>query len=188
LHTGSWLAKHGQSKPEKTSPFARVPQGPCAGQAIAFVKEDFLCCDKDGCLLDQLTLVSQSAPPGASPHVSFRYDKSATNHSIRKFTSMPDSFLCPSVTRLLSILQRAHALGVPDGYPIGAFRSDDSGAFQFLIGNDVQHVMQAACLGAYPDQPHCLRIHIKRLVSHSNRVTAAVALPAAGLFINNVAH
>jgi hypothetical protein len=37
------------------------------------------------------------------------------------------------------------------------FRSDDSGAFQFLTGNDVQHVMRAACLGAYPDQTHCLR-------------------------------
>jgi hypothetical protein len=104
LHTGSWLAKHGQSKPKKGSPFAQVPQGPCAGQALAFVKEDFLCYDNDGCLLDQLTLISQPAPPGASLHVSFRYDKSATNRS----------FLCP-MTRSLSILRRAHALGVPDG-------------------------------------------------------------------------
>jgi hypothetical protein len=187
LHTGSRLAEYGQSKPEKGSPFARVPQGPCTGQALAFVKEDFLYYDKAGCLLDQLTLISQPAPPGTTLHVSFRYDKSATNHSIRKFTSIPGSFLCP-LTRSLSILRRAHALGVPPGYPIGVFRTDDSGAFRFLTGNDVQHVMRAACLGAYPDASHYLRIHIKRLVSHSNRVTAAVALRAAGLSIDDIAY
>jgi hypothetical protein len=187
LHTGSRLAEYGQSKPEKGSPFARVPQGPCAGQALAFVKEDFLYYDHAGCLLDQLPLLSQPTPPGTSVHVTFRYDKSATNHSIRKFTSIPDSFLCP-VTRSLSILRRALTLGVPSGYPIGVFRSDDSGAFQYITGNDVQHVMRAACLGAYPDKTHYLRIHIKRLVSHSNRVTAAVALRAAGLSIDDIAY
>ena len=47
--------------------------------------------------------------------------------------------------------------------------------------------MLAACLGAYPDATHYLRIHIKRLVSHSNRVAAAVALRAAGLSIEDIA-
>jgi hypothetical protein len=186
LHTGSRLAEYGQSKPEKGSPFARVPQGPCAGQALAFIKEDFLYYDKHGCLLDQIALLSNPAP-ATDLHVSFRYDKSATNHSIRKFTVIPDSFLCP-LKRSLSILRRAHALGVPSGYPIGVFRSDDSGAFRFLTGNDIQQVMQTACLGAYPDASHYLRIHIKRLVSHSNRVTAAVALRAAGLSIEDIAY
>lgn len=41
LHTGSRLGEYGQSKPEKGSAFARVPQGPCAGQALAFVKRRF---------------------------------------------------------------------------------------------------------------------------------------------------
>jgi DNA-binding NarL/FixJ family response regulator len=48
--------------------------------------------------------------------------------------------------------------------------------------------MRAACEAAYPDPTHYLRIHIKRLVSHSNRVTAAVALRAAGLSIEDIAY
>jgi hypothetical protein len=92
--------------------------------------------------------------------------------------SSPSGFLCPLLARSLSILRRAHALGVPSGYPIGVFGSINPGAFCFLTGNNIQQVMQAACLGAYPDASHCLRIHIKRLVSHSNRVAGAVALRA----------
>ena len=40
---------------------------------------------------------------------------------------------------------------------------------------------------AHPDPKHYLRIHIKRLVSHSNRVTAAVALYNAGVKIEDIA-
>ena len=47
--------------------------------------------------------------------------------------------------------------------------------------------MRAACKAAYPDATHCMRININRLVSHSNRVTAAVALRAAGLSIADIA-
>jgi hypothetical protein len=186
LHTGSRLSEYGQSKPEKGSPFARVPQGPCKGQALAFTKEDFVYYDASGCLLAQTSLLFDKHR-ATDLHIHFRYDKSATNHSIRKYTRIADSFLCP-VARSLSILLRAHTLGVPSGYPIGVFRSSDSGAFLFLTGNDVQQVMRAACEAAYPDPTHYLRIHIKRLVSHSNRVTAAVALRAAGLSIEDIAY
>jgi hypothetical protein len=47
--------------------------------------------------------------------------------------------------------------------------------------------MRAACKAAYPDAKHYMRIHINRLVSHSNRVTAAVALRAAGQSIADIA-
>jgi hypothetical protein len=57
LHTGSRLSEYGQSKPEKGSPFARVPQGPCKGQALAFMKEDFVYYDASGCLLAQTSLL-----------------------------------------------------------------------------------------------------------------------------------
>ena len=186
LHTGSRLGEYGQSKTEKGSPFARVPQGPNAGQALAFVKEDFLYFDAKGRLLDHATVLHQR-PLALHLHVTFRYDKSATNYSVRKFTRIPDSFLCP-LARSLSILYRAHALGVPSGYPIGVFRSDDSGAFSFLTGKDIQYVMRAACTAAYPDASHYMRLNIHRLVSHSNRVTAAVALRAAGLSIEDIAY
>jgi hypothetical protein len=180
LHTGSRLGEYGQSKPEKGSPFARVPQGPCKGQALAFILQDFVYYDA----ADTLLAKPDSA---ATFHVTFRYDKSATNHSVRKYTRATDSFLCP-VSRSLSILRRAHALGVPSGYPLGVFRADDSGVFLFIAGKDIQHVMRTACKAAYPDATHYMRIHITRLVSHSNRVTAAVALRAAGLSIEDIAH
>jgi hypothetical protein len=186
LHTGSRLGEYGQSKPDKKSPFARVPQGPCAGQALAFIRDDFLYFDTSGRLL---ALSSLLVNPGqaASLHVTFRYDKSATNHSVRKYTRIADSFLCP-IARSLSILRRAQALGVPADYPLGVFRCDDSANYVFLDGNDVQYVMRTACIAAYPDHTHYMRLHIKRLVSHSNRVTAAVALRAAGLSIEDIAY
>jgi hypothetical protein len=37
LHTGSRLAEYGRSKPVKGSPFTRVPQDPCTGQALTFI-------------------------------------------------------------------------------------------------------------------------------------------------------
>jgi hypothetical protein len=186
LHTGSRLGEYGQSKPEKGSPFARVPQGPCQGQALAFIEEDFVYYDVAGHLLTHATTLNKP-DSAATFHVTFRYDKSATNHSVRKYTRAPDSFLCP-VTRSLSILRRAHTLGIPSGYPLGAFRADDSGAFVFLTGKDIQHVMRDACKAAYPEPTHYMRLNITRLVSHSNRVTAAVALRAAGLSIEDIAH
>jgi hypothetical protein len=186
LHTGSRLGEYGQSKRQKNSPFARVPQGPCAGQALAFIREDFSYFDSSGRLLSQSALLVDPEP-ASSLHVTFRYDKSSTNHSVRKYTRITDSFLCP-LARSLSILRRAHALGVPSGYPLGVFRRDDSGEFLFIDGNDVQYVMRAACTAAYPDASHYMRINISRLVSHSNRVTAAVALRAAGLSIEDIAH
>jgi hypothetical protein len=185
LHTGSRLAEYGQSKPDKKSPFARVPQGPCAGQALAFIRADFHCYNVDGCRLTDFAIRND---PGSATdlHVYFRYDKSATNHSVRKYTRIDDSFLCP-IARSLSILRRADALGVPLDYPLGVFRRDDSGAFAFLHSKDIQQVMRAACKAAYPDAKHYMRIHINRLVSHSNRVTAAVALRAAGQSIADIA-
>jgi hypothetical protein len=186
LHTGSRLGEYGQSKPEKGSAFARVPQGPCAGQALAFVKEDFVYFDDAGHLVSHTTLL-EKPNRAATFHITFRYDKSATNHSVRKYTRATNSFLCP-IARSLSILRRAHALGVPSGYPLGVFRADDSGAFIFLAGKDIQHVMRTACKAAYPDATHYMRLNINRLVSHSNRVTAAVALRAAGISIEDIAY
>lgn len=48
--------------------------------------------------------------------------------------------------------------------------------------------MRTACKAAYPDATHYMRLNINRLVSHSNRVTAAVALRAAGISIDDIAY
>jgi hypothetical protein len=47
--------------------------------------------------------------------------------------------------------------------------------------------LRAACVHTYPDPAHYLRQHIDRLVAHSTRVTAAVALRAMGWTIPSIA-
>jgi hypothetical protein len=47
--------------------------------------------------------------------------------------------------------------------------------------------MRSACLSAYPNPDHYLRRHITSLVTHSMRVTAAVALAQAGISIEDIA-
>jgi hypothetical protein len=47
--------------------------------------------------------------------------------------------------------------------------------------------MRSAVDGAYPDQKHFLRLHKERIVAHSNRVTAAVALANAGMSMEQTA-
>jgi hypothetical protein len=43
------------------------------------------------------------------------------------------------------------------------------------------------CVAAYSDPTHYLRIHIDRLVPHSNRVTAAVCLQMGGASHEDIA-
>jgi hypothetical protein len=43
------------------------------------------------------------------------------------------------------------------------------------------------CVWTYVDPNHYLRIHIERLVPHSNRVTAAVVLQMGGASISDIA-
>jgi hypothetical protein len=122
-------------------------------------------------------------------HVQFRFDKSANNFTKRKFQRQPGSPLCP-VAAALSILRRADMLGIPADFPIGAFRSigSSSDTFTFLTGDDVSRVMQKACVLAYPNPDHYMRRHIQLIQSHSNRITAAVALFNAGVSIPTIAH
>jgi hypothetical protein len=51
----------------------------------------------------------------------------------------------------------------------------------------IQEFMQRACKIAHPDPSHYLQIHINRLMSHSLRVTAAVALNNAGVSLDDIA-
>ena len=47
--------------------------------------------------------------------------------------------------------------------------------------------MRQAVQAAYPDPNHCYRINIKAVITHSNRVTAAVALFSMTLSIEDIA-
>jgi hypothetical protein len=40
--------------------------------------------------------------------------------------------------------------------------------------------MKRACILAYPDPTHYMRVHIAQIVPHSNRITAAVSLKLGG--------
>ena len=41
--------------------------------------------------------------------------------------------------------------------------------------------LKRICIAAYPDSSHYMRLHIGCLMSHSLRVTACIALAAAGI-------
>ena len=87
--------------------------------------------------------------------------------------------MCP-VEAGLSILRRALILKVSDKEPLGVYRKGDRGRYTYLRSSEIIDVVREACRRAYPDKKHFLRVHIDRLVAHSNRVTAAVALKLQG--------
>jgi len=189
VHTGSRLAEYGQSKKPKGAQFATVPRtaaaGRWAGQALAFILDDFEFYDGNRCKMTTVQLLLH--PDRAMEiHVRFRYDKAGPNFSIRKYRRVPGCYMCPVLTGT-SIITRAVRLGVPSGYPIGVFRNPVTGTFQFIEGKHVQDTMRAACVLAYPDPAHYMRLHLDRLVTHSNRVTAAVALENAGASVEDIA-
>jgi hypothetical protein len=192
IHTGSRLGEYGQSKPTKGEPFATVPNnddaGEWAGTPLAFIRDDFEFYDK---LMTRQNYRDCLKEPRLAQflHVRFRYDKSKNNFSTRKFKRLSGMALCP-VKRALSILERADILDVPLDYPIGVYRPTGAAprTFTMITGDTVSSVMQRACQLAYPDPNHYCRLNINLLMSHSNRVTAAVALYNAGINIPVIAY
>lgn len=183
--TGSRLGEYGQSKPQRGQLFATIPRcldaGEWAGMPLAFIRADFSFYDK-GLVCHPYKDCLRCSHLAVYVHIRFRFDKSPTNFTIRKFQRMSGSAIC-AVKRSLSILRRADMLGIPSDYPVGAFRPPGAGAgqFAFLMGCHIKSVMQDACRLAYPDPQHYMRQHIHCIMSHSNRVTAAVALKNAGV-------
>jgi hypothetical protein len=112
-------------------------------------------------------------------HIRFRFDKSKQNFSIRKFQRTEDAILNP-VDAAVSIMRRADMLQVPIQEPIGVYLPKWSTTHQCLRDYHITPILRAMCVLAYPNPSHYLRIHISRLVPHSNRVTAAVCLKMGG--------
>jgi hypothetical protein len=117
-------------------------------------------------------------------HIRFRYDKSATNFSTRKFPTSNDPILNP-VDAVISILHRADLLGVKTNEPVGVYGRKLR--FYFLKDSHVREILRTICVRTYPDPQHYLRVHIVRLVPHSNRVTAAVCLQMGGAPLPDIA-
>jgi hypothetical protein len=189
IFTGSRLGEYGQSKPRKGQLFATVPNSPDAGvwanTPLAFIRDDFSFYNANRHALN-VTDLHQLSRQAFEVHIRFRFDKSALNFTIRKFRRTHGNFLC-AVKGSISILHRAHRLGVPHDHPIGVFRSNTAGEYRFIRGEDVCEVMRYACRIAYPDTQHYMRQHIDRIVAHSNRVTACLALHQAGVKEEDIA-
>jgi hypothetical protein len=111
-------------------------------------------------------------------HIRFRFDKSPRNFSIQKFQLMNDPILDP-VSAAISCLHQADLLHVPLWEPIGVFGSI-SLKYSFLRDFHISAIMKGACVLAYPDPTHYMRVHIAQIVPHSNRITAAVSLQLRG--------
>jgi hypothetical protein len=120
-------------------------------------------------------------------HIRFRYDKSPRNCVTRKFRRSNHAWFCP-VDAALSIVTRALLLNIKPDDPVGVYRSNrHKEPYSYLRSYQVIKVMRQACIDAYPDTDHYMRRHVLRIDSHSNRVTAAVALANAGVPVDEIA-
>lgn len=183
VFTGSRVGEYAQSKPTKGIPFARIPlnedAGEWAGQPLAFIRADFSFFDKAGRQLPTTNIVSLTNSTN-EVHIRFRYDKSPTNFSVRKFKKTGHHFLCPCLASI-AIFYRAALLHVPTEQPIGVFRKPkETTGFRFLSNNDVTSELRDTCRRTYPDPNHYMHQHILCVMAHSIRVTACVALHSAG--------
>ena len=190
IFTGSRLGEYGQSKVPKGAssdywnPLPESPHVPQEqrGLPCAFIPMDFTFYSAQEHLLDHGTAC---ADPDLVEyvHVVFRYDKSKHNFVRRKFKRIRGHHLCP-VKAALSIIGRERRWlrqrADKSIRPLGMFIGRNKRTYA-IKGHHMQRFMQKACKRAYPNESHYMRQHIKRLVSHSLRVMAAVALANAGL-------
>jgi hypothetical protein len=188
IFTGSRAGEYAQTVASSGS-FSRVPLSwapppEWRNMPVAFIASDFTFTDK---ALNVIPLTQALKSPKLCHRLQlrFRYDKGPTNFSIRRFCR-GQSFLCP-VSAALSILLRASRLGVPKDQPVGVFRSCPTGRYTYLRSSEIIDVMRDAVRAAYPDPNHYYRLNIKAVVAHSNRVTAAVALYANKMSIEEIA-
>jgi hypothetical protein len=187
--TGSRVAEYAQTQGKKDC-VSRIPDNPGAGSwssdPIAFIKEDFTFYTRNK---EQISIRDALRHPKKVyvVHIRFRYDKSPRNAVIRKFVVSAHPWLCP-VKAALSIVARAEALKIGHHFPLGIYRSNAKGRPVALLRSyQVIKTMRQAVVDAYPNPSHHLRQHILQIDSHSNRVTAAVALSNAGLSIDEIA-
>ena len=188
VFTGCRISEFAQTSSPRGQ-FARVPNtieaGMWATYPLAFIADDFtFYCYRH--LHMQHSEVITHPERICFVELRWRFDKSGRNFTVKKF-GRGAGLICP-IDALVSILRRAHILQVPKLHPIGVFQAPSSkSGYTFLKSDDVIKVMRKACVLAYPDEHHYYRINIHRIVSHSNRVTAACALRAAGLEIDAIA-
>jgi hypothetical protein len=195
LFTGSRISEYGQNKGTTKEPWDKIPQtvdaGEWAGMPIAFVESDIIFYSESQHVVPHIKCDDPATHHQIrSVHLRFRYDKSKENFVIKSYRRQKASpIICP-VQALINICRRAHMLQIPDSEPIAQFRDFEKKNHAFrrcLLSKDVVHSLRTACVAAYPDPSHYCRINCKRLVTHSNRVTAAVCLLIGGCTLDEIA-
>jgi hypothetical protein len=187
LFTGSRVSEYAQNK-GPAGFISRVPQSHHdyteRGKPIAFITSDFIFLDHSGHICPSDSFFDH--PEDAKVlHLQFRHDKSGRNFTIRKFGPGQD-WLCP-IRASLSILCRAKLLRISPLAPVCAYQEIGTSTSTFLRAQEITDTMRAICVDTYPDPQHFLRQRLHCFVSHSNRVTAAVALRRAGCDIPTIA-
>jgi hypothetical protein len=149
------------------------------GTPKAFVLDDFQFFTRNLALIQHATLLDK--PDEAEyVHLRWRYDKGKFNFVTKKYQRQHGTLVCP-VKRAASIVFRALSLQLhPLHSPLGVFIGRNSQLYT-IRGHHLRDFMQDACIKAYPDPQHYLRIHIKDLQAHSLRITACVSLENAGV-------
>jgi hypothetical protein len=172
----------------KRNQFAIIPDSDAAagwrGLPIAFIPADFIYIDSTRHIIPHEEVLRQ--PKKARYlRLRFRFDKSGKNFTEKQY-GPGIGWMCP-ILASISILRRALILGTKPNEPLGVFRTSNSGSYTYIQSNDIIKTMRAMVVETYPDPTHFLRVHIKCIVAHSNRVTAAVALRRAGWDVPDIA-
>ena len=189
IFTGCRACEYAQTL-AKRGDYSRVPNSAAAGKwsgtPIAFIWDDFTFYDANMCLVPSTFEALLCSPHRAHElHIRYRFDKSGRTFVIKKYRR-GHGLLC-AVDAAISILRRAHLLGVPTTEPLGVFQPPNSDRYTFLKSDDIIATMRAICIQTYPNPNHYMRINIQGVVSHSNRVTAAVVLRSMGWDIDAIA-
>lgn len=192
LFTGSRLSEYGQGALPRGAPSDgwlplptnRDVPAEWQGKPSAFIAQDFEFYDDNRCLISHSAAL-QREPEAAYVHIRFRYDKSKHNFIVRKYKRVHGHLLCPAEAAL-SFIRRGLQMRLNEYEPLAMFFGKNKRRYT-VRGKHIQDFMHRACILAYPDELHYLRIRIDRLMSHSLRVTAAVALHNAGVSLEDIA-
>jgi hypothetical protein len=190
LFTGSRVGEYAQTSLTRVHEYSEVPFCPNApewqGRPIALIAEDFVFLDALGHIPPHSTLAHHKIPI-QEVHIRFRFDKSSTNFSVRKFAKSNHPFLCP-VLGAISIILRHQQLGSPQFEPLGSFADPKlPNKLRYLRATRIIKILRSIWVKAHPDPDSYEHQNVHRIVAHSNRVTAAVALSNAGVSIDDIA-
>ena len=189
-YTGSRIGEYGVSRTQPGAAFPTIPHSseiPEAwrGRPIAFIPEDFEFYDKHMAFVPW-SVAHQYPSRITFLIVRFRFDKSPKNFEKRKFKRVPGNFCI--IRASWSILDRYFSANNRlQDEPIGFFTAENGRRLN-VSSSHVKKFLQEACIRAHPNAQHYLRRHIGQLVSHSFRVTAAVALSNAQVSIDDITY